>query len=134
MLELLEGKVEMVIPQELEEQLPLVCRPLDQLDIVEEVEALLIHQELEAAVAVLPELVLLVVTEVMVLVGQEELPVLLLRDLIQVQLVELVEYEELVVVQLLDLVMYQEVVAVVEDPVMEILPRVEEMEPTDELL
>ena len=131
MLELLEGKVEMVIPQELEEQLPLVCRPLDQLDIVEEVEALLIHQELEAAVAVLPELVLLVVTEVMVLVGQEELPVLLLRDLIQVQLVE---YEELVVVQLLDLVMYQEVVAVVEDPVMEILPRVEEMEPTDELL
>ena len=131
MLELLEGKVEMVIPQELEEPLPLVCRPLDQLDIVEEVEALLIHQELEAAVAVLPELVLLVVTEVMVLVGQEELPVLLLRDLIQVQLVE---YEELVVVQLLDLVMYQEVVAVVEDPVMEILPRVEEMEPTDELL
>ena len=101
---------------------------------MEEVEALLIHQELEAAVAVLPELVLLVVTEVMVLVGQEELPVLLLRDLIQVQLVELVEYEELVVVQLLDLVMYQEVVAVVEDPVMEILPRVEEMEPTDELL
>lgn len=98
---------------------------------MEEVEALLIHQELEAAVAVLPELVLLVVTEVMVLVGQEELPVLLLRDLIQVQLVE---YEELVVVQLLDLVMYQEVVAVVEDPVMEILPRVEEMEPTDELL
>ena len=128
--------MEMVIPQELEEQLPLVCRPLDELDIVEEVEALLIHQELEAAVAVLPELVLLVVTEVMVtevmvLVGQEELPVLLLRDLIQVQLVE---YEELVVVQLLDLVMYQEVVAVVEDPVMEILPRVEEMEPTDELL